>query len=116
MPPFDAEQLLRQYGDEALVRDLAELVVSTVPAQIEAVQEAVRARDSVAIRAAAHKLRGSIASFALPEAVETARQLETMAAGGDLSNADELSSDLAVAARSLCDSANAWLAANAPPA
>jgi HPt (histidine-containing phosphotransfer) domain-containing protein len=116
MPPFDAAQLLRQYGDEALVRDLAELVVSTVPSQIDAVQDAVRARDCVAVRATVHKLRGSIASFALPEAVETARQLETMAAGGDLSNADELSRNLALATRSLCDSANAWLAANAPSA
>ena len=110
MPAFDAALLLREYGDEALVRDLAELVVSTVPAQISAVRAAVGTRDSSAVRATVHKLRGSIASFGMPTTVDTARELELMAANGDLSRADSLGGELLADAQSLCDSARAWLA------
>lgn len=63
MPPFDAGLLLEEYGDEGLVHDLAQLVIETMPAQITAVETAVEARDSAALRAAAHKLRGSITPF-----------------------------------------------------
>ena len=43
MPPFDAGLLLEEYGDEGLVRDLAQLVIETMPAQITAVETAVEA-------------------------------------------------------------------------
>ena len=52
--------LLQEYGDETLVRDLARLLVDTTPAQIDAVRTAVGAGDGAALRAAAHKLRGSL--------------------------------------------------------
>lgn len=110
MTSFDPALLLREYGDEALVRDLAQLLVTTVPSQVENVRSAVAAHDSAAVRAAAHKLRGSLASFGLAGAVEAARQLETLAAGGDLSQADALSGKLIADALALCESAKAWLA------
>jgi protein-histidine pros-kinase len=110
MTSFDPALLLREYGDEGLVRDLAELLVTTVPSQVENVRTAVAAHDSAAVRAAAHKLRGSLASFGLTGAVDAARQLETVAAGGDLSQADALSGQLIADALALCESAKAWLA------
>jgi HPt (histidine-containing phosphotransfer) domain-containing protein len=110
MTSFDPALLLREYGDEALVRDLAQLLVTTVPSQVENVRTAVAANDSTAVRAAAHKLRGTLASFGLTGAVEAARQLEAMAAGGDLSQADALGEKLVADALSLCESARAWLA------
>jgi HPt (histidine-containing phosphotransfer) domain-containing protein len=113
MPSFDPALLLREYGDESLVRDLAHLLVTTLPSQVDAIRSAVSARDSAAVRAAAHKLRGSIASFGLTDAVEAARRLETLAAGGDLSQADTLSTELIAGALALCDSARAWLAGDA---
>src|SRR5712691_1797409 len=85
MPPFDAVLLLQEYGDEGLVRDLAQLLVETVPAQAEAVTRAVAAGDGDALRVAAHRLRGSIVPFGASEAVEAARKLELMAARGELS-------------------------------
>ena len=109
MPPFDAMLLLQEYGDEGLVRDLAQLLIDTTPAQIDAVQSAVGAGDGVALRAAAHKLRGSIVAFGMPQAVETARKLEAMGAAGDLAGADALSHELADAVQSLRASAKAWL-------
>lgn len=113
MPPFDAVLLLQEYGDETLVRDLARLLVETTPAQIDAVQTAVGAGDDVALRAAAHKLRGSIVAFGVPEAVEAARRLEAMAAAGDLAGADALSRELVAGVQSLRESARAWLDAGA---
>jgi len=109
MPPFDAVLLLREYGDEGLVRDLAQLLVETAPAQAEAVTRAVAAGDGDALRAAAHRLRGSIVPFGASEAVEAARKLELMAAQGELSGADTLSRELAAGVQLLCESARSWL-------
>jgi HPt (histidine-containing phosphotransfer) domain-containing protein len=113
MPPFDAVLLLQEYGDETLVRDLARLLVDTTPAQIDAVRTAVGAGDGAALRAAAHKLRGSLVAFGVPDAVEAARKLETMAASGDLAGADAVSRELVAGVQLLRASAKAWLDAGA---
>ena len=113
MPPFDAALLLQEYGDEGLVRDLARLLVDTTPAQIDAVQTAVGAGDGAALRAAAHKLRGSLVAFGVPDAVEAARKLEAMGAAGNLAGADVLSRELVAGVQSLRESARAWLDAGA---
>jgi HPt (histidine-containing phosphotransfer) domain-containing protein len=112
MPAFNPRILLDEYGDEALVRDLARLLVETVPVQVDAVRSAVSARDGSALRAAAHKLRGSIVTFGVPDTVDTARRLETMGASGDLDGADTLVPQLAADVQSLCTSAKAWLDSN----
>ena len=109
MTAFDPRALLDEYGDEALVRELAKLLVETVPLQVDRVRSAVDARDGSALRAAAHKLRGSIASFGVPDTVDTARQLEAMGACGDLGSAHTLVPQLAADVQSLCTSAKAWL-------
>jgi HPt (histidine-containing phosphotransfer) domain-containing protein len=115
MNVFDPHVLLDQYGDEALVRELAQLLIETVPPQVDAVQSAVAAMDAPALRAAAHKLRGSIGPFGMAEAVEAARKLEAMATAGDLDGADALSRELVADVQSLRDSAKAWLDAGAAP-
>jgi len=111
MAAFDSVLLLREYGDADLVRDLAQLLVDTVPQQVDAVTSAVSAGDGAALRQAAHKLRGSIVAFGMAEAVERARQLEAMAAAGDLSGAEAISHQLVADVQSLRDSASAWLTA-----
>jgi HPt (histidine-containing phosphotransfer) domain-containing protein len=110
VPPFDAHLLLQEYGDEGLVRDLARLVVETTPEQIDAVQTAIAEHDAVKLRAAAHKLRGSIVPFGMTVAVETARRIEHMAAAGDLADADALGRELIAEVQLLRASASAWLA------
>lgn len=112
MAAFDAVLLLREYGDEELVRDLARLLVEAVPAQIAAVSEAVNAGDGATLRKAAHKLRGSIVAFGMAEAVERARLLEAMGAAGDLTGAQALSDQLIADVQALRDSANTWLNAS----
>jgi HPt (histidine-containing phosphotransfer) domain-containing protein len=101
---------MREYGDEGLVRDLARLLIDTAPPQVDAVAKAVADGDGAALRAAAHKLRGSIMPFGAARAVETARRLELMGAEGQLSGAEALSRDLSADVGSLCDSARTWLA------
>ena len=109
MTAFDPRILLDEYGDEALVRDLAKLLVETVPIQVDAVRAAVDARDGAALRAASHKLRGSIVSFGVPATVDIARRLEAMGASGDLAGADALVPQLSADVQSLCTSAKSWL-------
>jgi HPt (histidine-containing phosphotransfer) domain-containing protein len=113
MPVFDAVSLMQEYGDAALVRDLAQLLIDTTPEQMDAVQAAVSAGNSAALRTAAHKLRGSIVPFGAPDAVEAARTLEAMAVAGDLSGAEAISRALIADVQSLRESARDWLDAGA---
>jgi HPt (histidine-containing phosphotransfer) domain-containing protein len=111
---FDAAALCKEYGDLGLVRELAQLLVDTTPAQLEAIRSSVAAGDAVALRAAAHRLRGSLVSFGVPDAVETARTLEALGSSGDLTGADALRTSLARDVESLRESAAAWLNSNTP--
>jgi len=109
VPGFNAAALLEEYGDQGLVRELAQLLVDTTPSQLEAIRTAVAAGDAVTLRAAAHRLRGSLLAFGVSDAVEAARTLESMGSAGDLTGAEALSTSLAKDVQSLCESALAWL-------
>jgi two-component system, sensor histidine kinase and response regulator len=111
---FDAAALLEAYGDQALVRDLAQLLVENAPTQLDAIDTALAAGDATALRAAAHRLRGSLATFSVPAAVAMARQLEAMGAAGDLGpQTAALCNRLAADVRSLRESAVTWLHSSA---
>ena len=107
---FDADALLREYGDTALVLDLARLLVDTLPAQLNAVQSALDTSDGPALKAAAHKLKGSIATFGAARAVELARGLELCGVSGDIASGRASGPELQDEVRALCASAQAWLA------
>jgi HPt (histidine-containing phosphotransfer) domain-containing protein len=111
---FDPTALFKEYGDLGLVRELAQLLVDTTPSQLEAIRSAVAAGDAGALRAAAHRLRGSLVTFGVPDAVETARALEAMGSDGDLTGAEALRTSLANDVQSLRESAVAWLKSNTP--
>ena len=106
---FDPRVLLDEYGDEGLVRDLARVLLDTVPPQVDAVRSAVDARDGPALRAAAHSLCGSILGFGVPATVDATRRLEAMGASGDLTGADVLVPLVAADVQALCTSARGWL-------
>ena len=109
VPGFDAAALFEEYGDHALVRELAQLLVDTAPAQLDAVRSAIAAGDATGLRAAAHRLRGSLVAFGVPDVVETARRLEAMGTSNEMTGAEALSTELARDVESLRDSALAWL-------
>jgi HPt (histidine-containing phosphotransfer) domain-containing protein len=109
VPDFDATALLEEYGDPDLVQELAQLLVETAPPQVEAVRSAVVAGDAVALRAAAHRLRGSLLAFGVPAAIEAATRLEAMGSAGNLTGAEQWVQTLATHVQGLLDDAQAWL-------
>jgi HPt (histidine-containing phosphotransfer) domain-containing protein len=106
---FNATALFNEYGDHSLVRELAQLLIETAPGQLDAVRNAIDSGNTQGLRAAAHRLRGSIVAFGVPDAVETARTLEAMGEAGTLTGAEGLITKLAAEVQSLRDSAKAWL-------
>ena len=109
VPGFSAALLLKEYGDHGLVRELAQLLIDTTPDQLEAIRTAVRTGDAAMLRTAAHRLRGSLVAFGVPDAVETARTLEAMGESGEMAGAEVLALALADDVQSLRESAKAWL-------
>ena len=107
--PFDADALLREYGDPALVHDLARLLVDTLPPQLDAVQSAIDTQDGPGLRAAAHKLKGSLGAFGVPRAVDLARALEALGSAGTVASAGGQHDALRREVLDLLDSARAWL-------
>ncbi|MEI6704404.1 MAG: Hpt domain-containing protein, partial [Deltaproteobacteria bacterium] len=61
---------------------------------MEAILTTIAAQDPVALRQAAHKLKGGAANLALPQLSETARMIEFHAIEGDLEKAAELLPEL----------------------
>lgn len=112
---FDVAPLLAEYGDEALVRELVGLFVNNTDDQLASLINGIARRDPGMVKAAAHRLRGSISTFGAPTTVRLAQDLETMGTTGDLEGADALANHFVVAVQQLCDDAAAWLAAAGQP-
>jgi len=115
MPSFDAAALLQEYGDEAFVRELAGLLIASVPPQVDAVQQAIAAGDADEVRAGCHRLRGSVAPFGVPTIVERVRSLEDAGARGTLADARALGTSIAADIRVLCEEARGWLERDGAP-
>ena len=69
--------------------------------------------DGPALKAAAHKLKGSIATFGAARAVQLARGLELCGVSGDIDSARASGPELQDEVRALCASAQAWLSSQA---
>jgi two-component system, sensor histidine kinase and response regulator len=77
------DDLLERFdGDEDLLRELAGIFLDSTPGHLAALRIAVRDRDSRALEAAAHLLRGSVSIFGAPEACDAALRLEEMGHSG----------------------------------
>jgi PAS domain S-box-containing protein len=74
-------------GDRVLLRDLLEIFLAECPAMVSNIRKAIEAKDPVALRHAAHALKGSVSNFAAPRPFEAAQRLETMGIDGDLAGA-----------------------------
>jgi HPt (histidine-containing phosphotransfer) domain-containing protein len=106
---FDAAALLREYDDQALVRELARLFIATAGDQTAQVSAAVQRGDADALKTAAHRLRGGLLTLRAADAAERARLLESMGTSGDLAGAAEVAGQLGAEVLSLCTGAAAWL-------
>src|SRR5262245_12545990 len=76
-------------GDAAILEEICQVLRARLPDHLTAVQEALRERDAIRLREAAHKLCGTVAAFsAVVGAV--ASDLEDHAARGQLEEAGPL--------------------------
>jgi HPt (histidine-containing phosphotransfer) domain-containing protein len=81
---FDRAELMANFaGDAELFVQIAEIFLDDVPQQLAALQAAQDSGDLETLRAAAHKLKGSVATFAAREALTAAKALEQACKDGD---------------------------------
>ncbi len=76
------EVLARVGGDRALLGEMIRLFAEDAPRTISRIRSAIDARDSAALRRAAHALRGAAANFEAADVVQAARRLEEIGQSG----------------------------------
>jgi CheY-like chemotaxis protein/HPt (histidine-containing phosphotransfer) domain-containing protein len=87
-PVIDERALLeRLNGDRRLLGELIGVFEADCARLLDAVRAAVQAGDAAALQRAAHKLKGSVANFSAPSAVDAALRLETLGRQRHLSGA-----------------------------
>ena len=91
MEPLDWSALRENCaGDESLVNEVLELFRKEADALLGDVGTAVRARDALAVKRTAHRLKGAVVSLGARPCVEASRALELAGSGGDLAAVDAL--------------------------
>jgi HPt (histidine-containing phosphotransfer) domain-containing protein len=78
-----AEMMENFAGDTELFVQIAEIFLDDVPQQLASLQAAQDSGNLETLRAAAHKLKGSVASFAAGDAHAAAKALEQACKDGD---------------------------------
>ena len=85
---FDWQMALARIdGDEALLCEIAELLIETCPGWLADLEQHLVERDQVSLRRVAHTLKGSADNLGAVRAVAAAARLETAAAQGDFDEA-----------------------------
>jgi HPt (histidine-containing phosphotransfer) domain-containing protein len=74
-------------GDEDLLRDIVALFLSSYPAFISEIRDAIARNDSNALARAAHTLKGSGGFLLDDSATKLVSELELIGHGGDLNSA-----------------------------
>jgi PAS domain S-box-containing protein len=97
------EALQRVDGDRALFAEIVGIFLADAPGMLADVAAAVGLGDAAAVGRTAHRLKGSILTFAAPAASEIALRLEHAGRAGDLSAADEDLARLTAEVGRLCD-------------
>ncbi len=77
-----------------LIQQIVEMALGSLPGTVDSLRAAVAASDAGALRAAAHKLKGSSGSYGAKGLSACAKELEVVAAEGDLDAAPSLLADL----------------------
>ena len=89
-----AGALERVDGDRELLGEIIGLFQQDVDILMEELEAAVRSKDPEAIMRTAHRLKGSVATFAAKPATAAALHLETMGREGNIADADAAFADL----------------------
>ncbi|MBI1373094.1 MAG: response regulator [Phycisphaera sp.] len=92
---FDADRLLEFVNKDAtLLEELLRMFSEDAPELIGRLDAAVASGDADAVRAGAHRLRGTLSSLAGQEASDAATRLESVGDSGDLGDAPRLLDEL----------------------
>ncbi len=87
---FDKTSLLEAFdNDFNLFKEVVEMFINDYPPMIEAIHNAVKAKDSDALKRTAHALKGMSKNFQAEDAALTAYNLEEMGRLKDFNNADQ---------------------------
>ncbi len=86
--------IARNQGDIRLCCDAANIFINSVPEYCGSIRAALAAKDAVALRQSAHKLKGAAANFSMPFLSDSAGSLESVAKTGDFDAAAGLVSVL----------------------
>lgn len=98
-PALDlAELRKRTDGDDGLLRAVVELFLSECPGWVAQLEEAVRKRDTAAVRAIAHRLGGTAATVGAMRTSKAAYGMETACKWGRAAELEGLLSELTAAA------------------
>jgi CheY-like chemotaxis protein len=73
-------------GDESLLKEIIQTFLGDLPRLREATRQAADSQDANALQKAAHELKGSLLFLNVRRPIEQAESIESLAAGGDLSN------------------------------
>ncbi len=95
MEPLDWNALRENCaGDEALVNEVLDLFRGEADGLVRDVNKAITAGDALAVKRAAHRLKGALVSLGAKPATEGARALEVCGGTGDLAPAPALYAQL----------------------
>jgi two-component system, sensor histidine kinase and response regulator len=101
---FDEDALrLRLSDDVDLMTDVIRLFLEDLPMRLAAIKEAMTSRDAVALRAAAHALKGAAGNLSACGLFEAARALERVAAESRMDAAEGAWRQLSVEASNVID-------------
>jgi HPt (histidine-containing phosphotransfer) domain-containing protein len=76
--------LAQDLGDDSIVEDICDLFLSEVGPRLETMRGALEARDTQALRTAAHTLKGSAANVGAVAVSSAAAEVEILAGAGEL--------------------------------
>jgi two-component system, sensor histidine kinase and response regulator len=82
-----ATALARVGGDLDLLKEIAALFLDEYPRELDDIHKALATADARLLEHTAHGLKGSVANFGAPTAVEAAFQLEQLGKAGKLDHA-----------------------------
>lgn len=77
-------------GDHALLSELIGIFLEDCPTRLHELEQAVKGSNAIAVRQAAHSLKGMVACFATKSAQACAHDMENLGKAGDLSKASAL--------------------------
>ncbi len=118
-PVFDHAAALAMIGDEEVLRDVAAMFVAGAPKQVQELEAALAAGNGLALKRAAHTLKGLFATFAAGDGEQAAKELELTAVGSGIEVDDSRYTDLVRRVRghvqALCDALTRYLDDKASP-